>query len=422
METFTLLLEVVVILAASTLVSALLRRSGQPRVIGQMVAGILIGPSFLGAIAPVMSAQLFPPAALGHLSAMSQFGLVIYMLLVGVSLDHKEVRTQGHAAVVISHVSIVVPFFLGGLLSLYLYPRLGEDSVSFTGFTLFLGAAMSITAFPVLARILSEENLMGTRLGSLTIACAAVDDVTGWCILASILAIVNGAQSAYAQYVTVLSAAVYIAVMLLVMKPLLARAEPAVSRLRLSEHSLLTLVVCLGLTSALITDWLGIHALFGAFLFGAILPRSGFLRVVPEKLQSFVEALLLPLFFAFTGLRTSIGLLNGADMWFYWALAMGVAVLAKLGGCLLAARASGIPWTESLSIGLLMNTRGLMELVILNIGLDAGIISPSLFAIMVLMALSTTFMTTPLLRLCCGSRLRQLDSAAAAARSLPTAG
>jgi Kef-type K+ transport system membrane component KefB len=422
METFTLLRQIVVILAACMVVCAVLRRSGQPRVVGQMMAGILIGPSFLGAIAPGLSAEVFAPASLGHLSAMSQFGLVVYMLLVGVALDHKEVRTQGHAALLISHVSIVIPFFLGGVLSLYLYPRLGEDSVSFTGFTLFLGAAMSITAFPVLARILTEENLMGTRLGSLTIACAAVDDVTGWCILASILALVNGAHSAFAQSMTVLGVAVYIAVMLFVVKPLAARSEPVVAKLRLGEHSLLTVVICLGLTSALITDWLGIHALFGAFLFGAILPRSGFMRVLPQKLQSFVEASLLPLFFAFTGLRTSIGLVDGAEMWGYWILVMAVAVLAKLGGCLLAARVSGVGWTESLSIGLLMNTRGLMELVILNIGLDAGIISPSLFAIMVMMALSTTFMTTPLLRLVSGARVRHSANAGAVAESVPTAG
>ena len=398
LDLFQLVLQIAVILVAARLVGFLFQKIHQPQVMGEMVAGILLGPSLLGWLAPGVSAALFPPASLSYLNALSQVGLVVFMFVVGLALNPSDLQGYGHAAVLTSHVSIVAPFCLGGLTALYLYPRLSDDGVTFTGFALFMGAAMSITAFPVLARILTERGLLRSRMGTMAIACAAVDDVTGWCILAYIVVLVRVTHAARPAWVTIAGSLAYVLIMVFVVRRILPAFEREFrKRDRLSDN-LVAVIVVLVLVSALATEWLGIHLLFGAFLMGAIMPKTPeFTHYLLHKFESVTVVLLLPLFFAFTGLRTRIGVGGGRAIWFYSAIVIVVAITGKLGGSMFAARLAGMPWREAASLGILMNTRGLMELVILNIGLDIGVISPAMFSIMVLMALVTTFMTTPLL-------------------------
>ena len=398
LDLFHLVLQIAVILVAARLVGFLFQKIHQPQVMGEMVAGILLGPSLLGWLVPGVSAALFPPASLSYLNALSQVGLVVFMFVVGLALNPSDLHGYGHAAVLTSHVSIVAPFCLGGLTALYLYPRLSDDGVTFTGFALFMGAAMSITAFPVLARILTERGLLRSRMGTMAIACAAVDDVTGWCILAYIVVLVRVTHAARPAWVTIAGSFVYVFIMLVVVRRLLPALERAFRKRDHLSDNLLALIVVLVLASALATEWLGIHLLFGAFLMGAIMPKApDFTRYLLHKFESVTVVLLLPLFFAYTGLRTRIGVGGGHAIWFYSAIVIVVAITGKLGGSMFAARLAGMPWREAAALGVLMNTRGLMELVILNIGLDIGVISQAMFSIMVLMALVTTFMTTPLL-------------------------
>lgn len=362
-----------------------------------MVAGILLGPSLLGWVAPNLSASLFPPDSLALLFALNQIGLVLFMFLVGLELDTKQLRQLGHLAVVISPASIIVPFLLGVGLAFFLYPRMADSTMSFTGFVLFMGAAMSVTAFPVLARILTERNLLGTRLGTLTIACAAVDDVTAWFLLAAIIALVRANQGHLSWWLMLTGFGLYLGLMFFVLRPIVRNLVVRHWSNKLSDKALAALLLCM-LASSWATEWLGIHALFGAFFAGVMMPKEkAFTEAIREKLRPLVIVLLIPLFFAFTGLRTNIGLISGSEMIAYCALIFIVAVAGKFGGSTLAARIMGVPWREAAAIGILMNTRGLIELVILNIGLDVGILPRSLFSMMVLMAIGTTFMTTPLL-------------------------
>jgi len=394
----TLLIQVGVILLVARLVGLVFRKLHQPQVIGEMLAGILLGPSLLGWLAPDISAALFPAESLGFLNALSQIGLLLFMFLVGLEFDPNMLRSQGRAAVVTSQASIVAPFILGAGLAFYLYPKLSDASVSFTSFALFMGIAMSITAFPVLARILTERKMLRSKVGAMAITCAAVNDVTGWSILAAIVLFVQANSSAHPIWLTLVGTAVYIVVMIWGVRPLLQRLEGTFQKWGISQD-MMTLIFLVILVSGLVTEWLGIHALFGAFLAGVIMPKQhSFVHALTEKLEYVAIVLLLPLFFAFTGLRTSVGLLNGADLWFYCALIILVAVAGKFGGSTVAARAMGMSWREASSVGVLMNTRGLMELVVLNIGLDIGILSPTLFAMMVIMAIVTTVMTAPLLQ------------------------
>ena len=395
-----LLIQLGTILLIARLVGLLFKRINQPQVVGEMVAGILLGPSFLGWLSPPTMAALFPPESLGFLNALGQVGLLVFIFLVGLKVDVKLLRTLGHTAVLTSHVSIVLPFFLGTLLALYLYPRLSDESVTFAGFGLFMGAAMSVTAFPVLARILAERRLLGTKLGTVAIVCAAVDDVTAWIILAFIVVLVRTSAQHGSILVNLILIIAFALIMIFGLRRLLARLE---IQYRLQEkftQNMIAFVLLLVLASASITEWLGIHTLFGAFLVGIIMPKErNFVRDLTEKLEGLPVILLLPLFFTATGLRTRIELISGAEMWFYCALIIIVATAGKLGGSMLSSRISGMTWREAGSLGILMNTRGLMELVILNIGFDIGVISPALFSMMVLMAIVTTFMTSPVLEL-----------------------
>ncbi|HTN85203.1 MAG TPA: cation:proton antiporter [Sorangium sp.] len=392
------LIQAFLIIACARLVGLVARKLEQPMVIAEVTAGILLGPSLFGWLFPGASAVLFSQDSLPLLKLVSEVGLIVFMFLIGLELDPKLLRGRGHASVLISHTSIVLPFALGGVLSLYLYPRLSESNVPFASFTLFMGVAMSITAFPVLARILTDKRLLGTKVGALTITCAAVDDVTAWCILAFVVSIARSTGLVGAVWTTFFALA-YIAGMMFVIRPFLARlGERGASKEGLSQD-LVAITLLLLIVSSWTTEMIGIHPLFGAFMLGAIMPKgTGFAQSLAEKLEDFAVVFLLPLFFAFSGLRTHIGLLNSADGWVMCGLIIVVACAGKFGGSAVAARITGLKWREASAIGILMNTRGLMELIVLNLGLDLGIISPKLFTMMVLMALVTTFMTSPLLR------------------------
>jgi len=389
--------QLVVVVTAARFCGWLATRIGQPRVVGEMVAGLLLGPSVLGRIAPGVGAAIFPPSSLAFLNALAQIGVLLFMFVVGLELDVAHLRRRGRTALLASHASIVAPFLLGTALSLGLYARYAPAGVAFTPFALFMGAAMSVTAFPVLARILADRGITSTPLGSLAIACAAVDDVTAWCILAAIVLVARAGEGG-SLAVTVLGTAAFVGAMVTIGRPLLARLAARFSRAGASADNFLALVLLAALAAAWVTERLGVHALFGAFLVGALLPKpSPVLEQLDAKLRDLLVVLLLPLFFAFTGLRTVISL--GADVatWAAYAAVLGVAIIGKLGGTSVAARVSGMRWRDALSLGALMNTRGLMELVILNVGLDIGVLSPMLFAMMVVMALVTTALTTPLL-------------------------
>lgn len=390
-----LLLQVIVILVTARGFGALARGAGQPAVIGEMVAGIALGPSLLGMVSPAAQAFLFPASSMDFLKLLSQLGVILFMFVVGMELNVRHLRQKADAAVLVSHASIVVPFFLGITFSLLIYPSMAPANISFSAFALFMGVAMSITAFPVLARIVEERGLDKTYLGSTVIACAAVDDVTAWCVLAVVVAVVK-ADGLGGAALTILLSALFIGAMLFLLKPWAERLLGG----RVMSGAASSWVLAFVFLSALFTEVIGIHALFGAFLAGVCLPaRAGIRGFLRERLETVGAGLLLPLFFAFTGLRTQVGLLNDWQSWLVCAGVIAVAFTGKLGGSTLAARWTGMSWQESFSVGALMNTRGLVELIVLNLGYDLGILSPRVFAMMVLMALTTTLMTGPLLSL-----------------------
>ena len=393
-----LLLQIVVIVIAARGLGGVFRRFGQPAVIGEMLAGILLGPSLLGWLWPATQTFLFPADSLATLRLLSQLGVILFMFVVGLDLDLDHLRSRLGSAVWVSHTSIVVPFLLGVGLALLVYRSAAPAGTRFSAFALFLGVAMSITAFPVLARILEERGLARTGLGATAIACAAVDDVTAWCLLALVVAIVQAEALSGALLTLVLSGA-FAAVVLGIVKPQAARLlpadlDPGERRSGLLAGALTFLLLC-----ALSTELIGIHALFGAFLAGVAMPRRPRLvAYLKRRIEPLGSVFLLPLFFVFTGLRTEVGLLADARGWLLCLGVIAVAVAGKLGGSMLAARATGMPWADSFALGALMNTRGLIELVVLNLGYDLGILSPRIFAVMVIMALVTTFMTGPLLQ------------------------
>ena len=410
-----LLLQVLVIVVAARLLGALCRRIEQPPVIGEMIAGILLGPSLLGTVAPAAHAFLFPADSLGALRLLSQIGVVLFMFVVGIELDVQHLRRRADAAILVSHASIVLPFFLGTAGALLFYRALAPAGVPFTPFALFMGVAMSITAFPVLARIIEERGLAGSHLGSIAIACAAVDDATAWCLLAVVVAIVKAGGAAGAVP-TIALTLLFIAAMLFLVRPWLARRAERRRPLENGRSAgLLAVVLVFVFAAALFTEVIGIHALFGAFLAGVAMPPDSALRqFLRERMETFSSVFLLPLFFAFTGLRTQIGLLDDLRGWLLCAAIIGLAIAGKLGGSMIAARWTGMGWGDSFALGALMNTRGLVELIVLNLGYDLGILSPRIFAMLVLMALVTTFMTGPLLNLLAWWRRRAAPEAEAA--------
>ena len=395
-----LLLQLLVIISFSRLVGRLFVKLGQPAVVGEMAAGILMGPSLFGWLAPGLFATVFPESSLAVLRLLSQIGVCLFMFVVGMDLDVGHVRTRAHTAVVVSHVSIVFPYLLGVVLAYFLYSELAGAGATFTAFALFMGISMSITAFPVLARILRERGLTKTVLGSTAITCAAVDDVTAWTTLAFVVAIARATSLGGAAMSLVLVLAFITAMLLLVRRALRAwLGEGRIAREDPSETTLAT-IVCVVVASALCTEVIGIHALFGSFLAGVIMPDThGFRHKLKLRIENFSVVFLLPLFFAFTGLRTQIGLIDDLRGWLLCLLVVGVATLGKLGGSAFAARFTGLGWSDALQLGALMNTRGLMELIALNIGFDLGILSPRIFTMLVLMALVTTVLTGPLLTL-----------------------
>jgi Kef-type K+ transport system membrane component KefB len=393
------IVQAALIIALSRVVGLLAGRLGQPMVIAEITAGILLGPSLLGLISPVALGVLFPKESMPLLSIISQIGLLLFMFLIGLELDPKLLRGRAHTSVVISHSSIILPCLLGALLGLYLYPRLSSAEVPFASFVLFMGVSMSITAFPVLARILAERRLLKTKVGAITITCAAVDDVTAWCLLAFVVSIAKSTNLKGAA-VTVGLALAYIGAMLVIVRPFLRRlGAVSASREGLTQN-LVAVTLLILLASSWTTELIGIHALFGAFMLGAVMPKDGnFSRLLAEKLEDVVVVFMLPMFFAYSGLRTQLGLLNTASAWVMCGLIILVACLGKFGGSAVAGKLTGLKWREAGALGILMNTRGLMELIVLNIGLDLKVISPTLFTMMVIMALVTTFMTTPLLEM-----------------------
>jgi Kef-type K+ transport system membrane component KefB len=378
---------------------------GQPPVIGEVIAGIVLGPSFLGSEA---SAVLLPPTVAPFLGVIAQLGVLLYMFTVGLELPTDLMRPRIHATVAISHTSILVPFVLGALLALALYPRLSSSDVSFTSFALFMGVAMSITAFPVLARILTDSRLLRTELGAIALSCAATDDVTAWCLLAFVVGVAQ-AQVGTGLLVAA-STLAYITLMFLLVRPLLRRVVVRWDTEPLPRSA--TAGVCVALLlSGLVTEYIGIHAIFGAFLLGAVIPHDSLVaRTFTRHLDSVVTVLLLPAFFAFTGMRTRIDLVSGMDQWVICGLIVLVATGGKFGGTVVAARLTGLRWRQAAALGTLMNTRGLMELIVLNIGLDLKVISPTLFAMMVLMALTTTLATTPVLQVLISSTAAENES------------
>jgi Kef-type K+ transport system membrane component KefB len=394
-----LTLQIVTIIMVARIFSVLFKKIGQPAVIGEIAAGIALGPSLLGWLLPEFSAFLFPAASLSNLQFLSQVGLILFMFVIGLELDSRNLQHQAREAVIVSHASIIFPFFLGVLLSFATYEKLAPDHVTFVAFALFMGIAMSITAFPVLARIVQERGLTEKPVGAMAITCAAADDVTAWCLLALVIAIVKAGAIASAL-LTVLVAVLYVLFMFFAVKPRLEKVGAGYSGRETISRPIVALVFILLLLSCWITEVIGIHALFGAFIAGVVMPQNAaFKRIMTEKIEDVALVLLLPLFFVFTGLRTKIGLLNDAHLGLVCLLVIGVAIVGKLGGSAVAARFVGKSWKDSLAIGILMNTRGLMELVVLNIAYDAGVLSDEMFAMLVLMALVTTFMTGPVLDL-----------------------
>ncbi len=395
-----LFLQLFIIIAAACVAGSLFMRLGQPAVVGEMIAGILLGPSLFGLLAPQSFGFVFAASSLEPLRLFSQIGVCLFMFAVGMELDASQLKRQVQTAIVVSHSSIVIPYLLGVTLALFLYEDLAQPGASFVAFALFMGISMSITAFPVLVRILKDRDIFKTPLGSTATACAAVDDVTAWTILAFVVATARATSVGGAAFSLGL-VIVFVGLMFFIVKPGLPRwlGRAALDQ---PEPGKVTLAVVVGLVLAasFSTELIGIHALFGAFLAGTVMPSiSGFRDKLVVRVENISSVLLLPVFFAFTGLRTQIGLLSDARDWAVCLIIIGVATLGKLGGSAIAARLTGLDTRNSLQLGALMNTRGLMELIALNIGYDLGILSQRIFTMLVIMAIVTTVMTGPLVTL-----------------------
>lgn len=394
-----LLLQIIVIILFARISGFLFKKIGQPAVIGEIVAGIILGPSLIGSFYPALNHFLFPAASMASLQFISQIGLILFMFIIGMELDLKAISKQAYGAVIISHASIIIPYTLGMGLAYFLYNQYAPVGISFLSFALFMGIAMSITAFPVLARILQEKGLTRSKLGAMALTCAAADDLSAWCILAAVIALVKSGSSVSVLF-TVGFSVIFVLIMLKLVHPMLEKLGGIYNSRKKMQTPIIAFIFMILIVSSYITSIIGIHALFGAFIAGVIMPSSfSFRKIIIEKIEDVSVILLLPLFFVISGMRTQIGLLNQAHLWATCGWIILVAVVGKFGGSTLAAKIVGQTWKESLSIGVLMNTRGLMQLIVLNIGYDLGILSPEIFAMMVLMALVTTFMTGPALDL-----------------------
>lgn len=406
---FLLLVQVAAIVFATKVAGRLVRFIGQPPVVGELAAGILLGPSFFGWIAPGSYAALFPANSLGFLQTLSQLGLLLYMFIVGLEFNPRGLRRHGPILFLASHFSISLIMALISVVSYFLFARLSDSSVNFLGFTLFLGVALGITAFPVLARIIRERHMSRTSLGTFAIGCAAVDDVTAWVLLAYVLGLVRSMQYSASLAGIFAGLTTYVVLMATVIRQGLKVVLTGERWRGLNNDLMMSLVFLMLLASAATTEWLGIHIVFGAFLFGAIIPKEGGIAEDLEgKLAPVTEILLLPILYAVIGLRTSIGTLHGREMWVCLGVLLSTALLGKLGGVTLAARAFGVSWRSAFAFGTLMNTRGLMELVMAKIGLDLGIINQAVFSMLVLIALITTAITSPIVALVYPpSRLRE---------------
>ncbi|MGC2400014.1 MAG: cation:proton antiporter [Acidobacteriaceae bacterium] len=392
------LTQMAVVLLVTLACGWLALRLGQARVIGEIIGGILIGPSVFGRFAPHLSASLFPHS-LAPLETFSTVGLVLFLFLIGMELNYEELYSHRVTAVFSSGMSILLPFAMGALLAHSLRIRFAPHGIGSMPFVLFLGISMSITAFPVLARILEERNLQTTALGGTAILCAAVDDVVAWGLLALALALMGGGDAPTSLLFRLIGLVVYLVVMLGVVRPIAAylvrrRTQPELTL------ELLGVIVASVLFSAAATDKCGVHPLFGAFLAGVCFPRVPHWQTsIRERLDMLVSVLLLPLFFALTGMRTRLDLLNDSNMWLWTAIIICAAVFGKMGGAALAARWTGQSWRNAVALGALLNTRGLVELIVLNIAYSVGAFSPTLFTMLVVMALVTTMLTSPILSL-----------------------
>ncbi|MHB8391365.1 MAG: cation:proton antiporter domain-containing protein [Acidobacteriaceae bacterium] len=395
-----LLLQMTVVLLVTVACGWLARKLGQARVIGEIIGGILIGPSVFGRFTPHWSATLFPPASFNAFDILSTVGLILFLFLIGMELDYGHLYKQRATAVMASGMSIVFPFAMGAILAHSLRIRFAPHGIGNVPFVLFLGISMSITAFPVLARIIEERHMQGTALGTTAILCAAVDDVVAWTLLAIALALIGHDGGSASLPLRLLGLAVYLFVMIVVVRPLAAWVVK--KRLRTTDLPLemLGVVIAITLASAAATEAIGVHPLFGAFMAGVCFPRvERWQTAMRAKLDMVVSVLLLPLFFALTGMRTRLDLLNGSRVWFWAGIVLIAAVFGKMGGAALAARWNGQSWKDAAALGALLNTRGLVELIVLNIAYNVGAFTPTLFTMLVVMALVTTMITTPILDL-----------------------
>jgi Kef-type K+ transport system membrane component KefB len=395
MLTGQILLQLIVILLVVQIFGNLSKRIGQQWVIGEILAGLALGPSLLGALWPDLASQLFPASTLPTLQALGDIGLILYMFSLGARLDTHLMLGQSRSAIFVSLSGILLPLFLGSLLGFFLYPKLAGPNATQLSFMLLVGTAMAITAFPVLARLLAEKKMLGTKVGILALTCASVDDVMAWCLLAYVTSLANPHGTTISVISTVGLTILFATGMLIVVRPLL---KYTVRRVQ-SKPLQMALSIILLFLAAYTTNWIGIHPVFGAFIAGICLPRSIVFTEQVRSLDQVNTVIFLPIFFVYSGLKTQIGLIYGFPLWGLCLLVLLTACVGKIVGGTLSTRIAGQSWRDALTIGILMNTRGLVELIVLNIGLQLGILSPTLFAMLVIMAIVTTMMASPLLPL-----------------------
>ncbi|MEZ0263199.1 MAG: cation:proton antiporter [Phycisphaerae bacterium] len=393
-----LFLQVALVIAVSRLGGLLFARLRQPQVLGEIVAAVLLGPSLLGWVWPAGFTALFPAHSHAYVDILAQVGVVFFLFLVGLELDPRLVRARGRGGLSTGLASMLVPIALGVAFVLIFYKPLYElHSRSYRGAALFMGLAMAAASFPMMARILTERNLQRTDVGALAIACAAVNDLSSWCLLAVVVAITGMQGLAHAALMAGL-AILFISAMFLAVRPFLGRLEVIYDRRGRLSQNVMAVIFLLILASAYTAEAIGGHALFGAFLLGWVMPKgTQFVRHLSEKLEDYTVVFLLPVFFLYTGLHTDMHLIRAGGLWGFLGLIVVLAIAGKWGGATLAARGAGMPWRESVAVGALLNTRGLMALIVLSVGRETGLMPPAVYAMMVVMTLVTTAMTTPVL-------------------------